>query len=348
MAIQFVMREKILAINSRYILAYYHGKIVLKDKETKKTIKQLRIHKGIAATPFIERIMRFEPRVACEISENSFMYTDHGAIYEYDCLKNNIKVLHKFRHGMNNPLTLCVRKEEGRVKNVLYGDYIWNEKKGPVSIYCYDLKKWEKIYTFPSNSIKHVHNIIYNDNTNKYIVLTGDDDNESGFWEADEEFRNVKLIIGENQKYRSCVCWPQENGKVVYATDTPLEDNSLFLLDDTKKIHEIYNMPGPCIFGMKFNNKLYLSTSVEGDPTEGKWRYRFSYKLGRGVQDRYVHIIVCDNEFRVRELAKFKKDILPMWLCQFGNAQFVCSDDEIFFTLQGTKKKGTYKLYDDI
>ena len=46
-------------------------------------------------------------------------------------------------------------------------------------------------------------------------------------------------------------------------------------------------------------------------------------------------------------MANLKKDNLPMWLFQFGNAQFPIADDGIYISTQSTVEKGTYKLYEE-
>ena len=103
-------------------------------------------------------------------------------------------------------------------------------------------------------------------------------------------------------------------------------------------------MPGPCIYGRVFHEALYMATSVEGDPTLGGWKYRLSNKLGKGVKNRNVHIIKCDVNGDITEIAEFKKDKLPMWLFQFGNAQFPDAEDGLYISTQSTVEKGTYKI----
>ena len=88
-----------------------------------------------------------------------------------------------------------------------------------------------------------------------------------------------------------------------------------------------------------------MATTVEGNPKLGKWKYRFSNKLGEGVKDHFVHIIKCDVEGKAEEVARFAKDCLPRWLFQFGNAQFpITNDDKVYVSTQSTKKKGTFIL----
>lgn len=338
------IKEKMLAQNRKYILAYKNGCIVLKQADGLTEIKKLRIHSQIKSISIIERLLRFEPRAAVALSDESFLYSDHGAVFEYDVNKNLTTPIHSFSKGMNNPLSFCVRRGmDEKIVEVVYGEYIWNENKGPVSIYRYNLEEWTEVYSFPSNTVLHIHNVIYDDARNHYLILTGDSDEESAIWEADIDFKNVKKIVGGSQKYRACIAYPTIDG-IYYATDTPLEQNYLYFLSNDGELKEIYRMPGPCIYGRVFNDALYMATSVEGDPTLGRWKYRLSNKLGKGVKDRKVHLIRCDNAGNVAEVGTFKKDALPMWLFQFGNALFPPANDGVYISTQGTAEKGTYKL----
>lgn len=337
-----------LCRNSRYLLCYKKGKLLLKDSNTKKTLHTLKIHSSIKSLRLVERLLRYEPRASVSIDENTFLYSDHGFIYRYDARSNVATAEHKFDKGMNNPISFCTRYDkDGKLVDLLYGEYIWNQNHGPVAVYRRINEKWIKVYEFPVNTILHIHNIVYDKYRNRYLILTGDTDNESGIWEADYNFKNVNPIIKGLQKYRACVAFPTAEG-IFYATDTPLETNYLYKLienENRMEINEICKMPGPCIFGRILNDTLYLATSVEGDPTLGKIRYKFSNKLGRGVVDRYSHLIQFKNN-EVKEIGKFKKDCLPMWIFQFGNMQFSQSDDEKLYICPQScvNKYGTYEI----
>lgn len=344
---ELYINEKLLAKNDKFLFAYKNGKIIVRQSENKQIVQKLKIHKGLITNPFLERIFRYEPRAAISLSEDIFMYSDHGSIYEYSVNRNSIKHQHTFSRGMNNPLTFCIRRNvNGDIVEIIYGEYIWNSNKGPVSIYKYDLEEWKEVYSFPEHTVVHIHNVVYDEFNDRYIIMTGDEDKESALWEADTDFHNVKMIVGGSQKYRACVAFPTSKG-IFYATDTPLEQNWIYYYDYVDGLKEVYKMPGPCIYGRVFENTLYMATSVEGDPTLGGWKYRLSNKLGNGVNDRKVHIIRCDKEGNVEEVAQFKKDMFPMWLFQFGNAQFPPANDGIYISTQSTIEKGTFRLVED-
>ena len=97
-------------------------------------------------------------------------------------------------------------------------------------------------------------------------------------------------------------------------------------------------IPGPCIYGTEHNGNFYFSTSVEPDSSLPIWKYRMTYKLGAGVEDRFTHIIQRNQQGNYKEVYSAKKDFLPMWLFQFGNVLYPENDSkELYAVLQGTK-----------
>lgn len=348
---ELYLKEKLLCQTEKYLFCYNKGFIVLRNSDDKSFIQKLRILPFIKSVRFVERLLRFEPRAAASISSDNFIFTLHGAIYNYSVKNNSIRAEHQFEKGMNNPLKFCAKYDEnGNPVEILYGEYIWNDNKGPVSIYSRRDGVWKKVFTFSDGMVRHIHNIVYDKYKDRYIIMTGDDDSESGIWEADCDFSAVKPIVSGKQIYRACVCFPMKSC-IYYATDTPLEQNKIYKLqiedDGGTTLTEIYKMPGPCIYGTILGGSLYMATSVEGDPSMSNVRYRLSNKLGKGVSDRFVHIIRCSPDGTVSEIDRLKKDILPMWLFQFGNAQFPqqSNNERLYFCPQSVKgKKGTYVI----
>ena len=190
--------------------------------------------------------------------------------------------------------------------------------------------------------------MFYDRYKNRYIILTGDDDSDSGIWEADCDFQSVKPIVVGKQSFRACALLITKN-RMYYVTDTPLETNAVYELIEHEhgaSVNMLAEISGPCIYGCEKDETMYFATSVEGDPSQGKWKYRFSQRLGKGVKDRFIHIYKLDKS-GIKEIGKFKKDSWPIWLFQFGNAQFTNStDSEVYMYLQSSVTKGTLKLED--
>lgn len=335
--------ERLLCKNKGSLLCYFKGYLVLRSSIDRSFIQKIRINPLQKSNIFIERLFRVGPRVAIAIDNDTYLFSNQGVIYKYSIKNNDFHAEHYFSKGMNNPLAFCKRCDEsGNILDVLYGEYIWNPNREAVDIYRRMNEKWDKVYTFQENTILHIHNIVYDKYKERYLILTGDSDNESAIWEADLNFTDVRKIVGGKQIYRACVTFPCSN-HIYYPTDTPLEQNWFIKICDDGSVEKIYKMPGPCIYGIVKNDNFYMATSVEGDPTLGKWRYRLTNRLGKGVQDRYVHLIKCNLNGDVAEIGKIKKDILPVWLFQFGNALFPESDDErIYICPQSTIFRGTF------
>jgi hypothetical protein len=326
------LNDKTLCVTKDLIFSFRKGKIILRDKKTKSVIKRKRFIPLIFSFKIFERIFRLAPRACAELSDKEILFSYHGGIYTYSAVTNKIIKEFSFLKGMNNPLSFCIKRDDkNKIEEVLFGEYIWNDDKGPVSIYRRTNGVWVIVYTFKKKTIKHIHNIIYNKFNNTYLIFTGDSDSESGIWISDCHFKKVEPFLTGKQLYRTCFGAVSKDS-LYYVTDSPLEQNWLVKVSYSGRkvtsVEKIFKIPGPCIFGIENNDCMFFSTSVEGDPTLNKVRYRFGNKLGHGVSDRYVHILRFSYNSKVStEVTKFKKDCLPMWVFQFGDAQFLINDD---------------------
>ena len=342
--IRYISNEFLLARTEKASLWYRKGKVTVRKTDGSTVAHQL--HKGWRTLRLAERMLRLSPRTGVGLDNGDFLFSDHGKIR---CLKYPDYALsteHAFSRGMNNPLTFCVRRDEtGKIADILYGEYIWNSDHGPVSIYRRENGDWREVYAFPAGAITHIHNIVHDRFLNRYLIMTGDGDAESGIWEADYEFREVRPVKTGSQAYRACVMLPTADG-IYYATDTPLEQNSVCRISGDHEAEKIAEIAGPVIFGTERNGDLYFATSVEGDSRLKKWSYRLSYRLGTGVKDRYSHLYRLSTDGTVKELGKIKKDILPMWLFEFGNMKFSSTDDgRVYICPQSLRgRNGTYVL----
>lgn len=341
-----LLKEVLLCENDKYLLCYHRGKLIIRKSEDYNIVKTFHLHGGIRSIPIVERLLRLVPRTAVSISKDDFIFSHDGKIYRYTVNNNALCIEHYFINGMKNPIVFNAEyNDDGEIVDLLYGEYFWNEEKGPVSIYRRRESHWNKVYTFPPHTIQHIHNIIYDKFKKRYLILTGDSDEESGIWEADVEFNKVTPILRGSQKYRACVLLTT-NKDIFYITDTPLEYNYVYRLSIDNTIQEIAEISGPCIFGVEKGGSLYFATSVEGDPSLGGWKYRLSNKLGNGVKDRYSHLYKLSQDGVLKEITKMQKDFFPMWLFEFGNMKFPFSSNKnVYVCPQSLKAKyGTYVL----
>lgn len=340
MRTEIFLKERVLYVSNDEILSYKKGRLIYR-KPKEKITQRCRLGGMINKFCLIERMTRREPRCAARVDDYHFVISFNGAIINYDVERNAIYEEHRFNKGMNNPLEFLVVKGEKK-NDIYYGEYIWNENKGPVTIYKRGENEWIRVYEFPKDSILHIHGIVHDEYRKGFIILTGDSDEESGIWFSDYHFSNVYPIAMGNQQYRACVAFPTDKG-IYYATDTPLENNHLYFmaLDGNCKIKDVrveYHMPGPCIYGARHGEEFYFSTSVEPDSSLAMLRYRMTYKLGKGVKDRFSHVIKRDRNGEYSDIYQVKKDIMPIWLFQFGNILYPKNEtNELYVILQSSR-----------
>jgi hypothetical protein len=292
----------------------YFGSLPMNIKE--KVLSKIRL---------TERIFRLEPRIAIAINENEYLISFNGAIYCADISKGIIQREHKYRQGMKNPLNFCqIEGIKGFENTIAYGEYWDNALKDEVSIYTRKGEQWEKKFAFPKGTVRHIHGLIADKYRECVLILTGDLDNESGIWMARNNFKEIEPILFGSWLYRVCVAFPVKEG-ILYAMDSPHKNNVIALAacdSNTWKSRVLYNMPGSCIYGTKYSNKFVFATSVEPSGIYRGMKYLLTYKLAEGLKDRNSHIIAGNLTEGFEEIVAFKKDFLPMGLCQFGNVQF--------------------------
>lgn len=284
---------------------------------------------------FFERMLRSYARSSIALDKGALV-TFNSGIFHVDFEEKTATREHDYCKGMNNPISFSkITEIEGFNDCIAYGEYTGNELSEPVSIYTRNKHgKWDLAYKFESGTIRHIHAIVPDPFRKNVLILTGDADEESGIWIAENNFQKVYPLIVGKQLYRSCAAWPTEEG-ILYATDTPLENNFICVAKKTNNWQSeiIYEMPGPCIFSTKIGDKFYFSTSVEPDSNIKGKRYLFTYKLGKGIKERKSYIIGGNLKEGFSPICSFKKDILPMTLFEFGNVLFPSGsfEDKLYF-----------------
>ena len=336
-----VVDAKVLAANDKYALCYRKGDLFRLDilsmrLEFLTSLPYSPSKRLLTKCQLTERLLRLEPRTAISLDDTTFLFTFNGKIVSIDIMSGETRIEHEFRQGMNNPLNLIqIQGLRGFGNSILYGEYFSNNGFEDVRIWQRIDGVWKTAYTFRAGLIYHIHSLVADYKNSCLYVLTGDSDEESGIWKMCDNFQSIQRILGGSQQYRSCVAFPYNNC-LLYATDTPHENNRLYCAsqNDGKWVVESkYDMPGPCIYGIAHNGKLFFATSVEADDLLPAYRYRFSYKLGVGVKDRFSHIVSMDESGTVKELCRFKKDIWPMLLFQFGNCLFPNNSNEKYLMI---------------
>lgn len=310
------------------LLVYKEGKFSLFNIHKKSIITSsiinIKKYNYIGKSRLLTRLLRLEPRFALMIDSESFLYPLKGYLYSANIVTREIIQVHKFRVGMSAPLQMMkIEKLEGFEDQFIYGDYFRNKEKQEVSIYSSNdgINDWYKKYTFKSGEINHIHAIIPDQLSKKVWILTGDFGDSAGIWFTTDDFKTVKKLFSGEQDFRSCVAYPNEEG-LLYLTDTPVKDNSIFLIKDDEII-KLKDLSGSVIYGTEYHNSYLFSTVVEGKSSENDGLLSlFSTKRGIGIKTSHCDLILGNLKEGFIKIATAKKDMFPFGLMQFGTFQF--------------------------
>ena len=285
------------------------------------------IHKKILSKfRLVFRLLRMGVRYAIPIDKNVILAAFDNVFYEININSGSFKKTFNILRG-NRPLNISEVKDiVGFDPTFYFGEYFMNFEKAPVHIYKRLVTgEWSIAHTFPAGSIEHVHAIVPDKYRNCVWVFTGDFDDAAAIWMAKDNFNEVIPILIGDQKYRACVGFPEEKG-LVYATDSQFEINSVRLLTEINDKWEskfIFEVNGPVIYGCKVKDKLFFSTSVEGDSVaKGTILKYLDRQLGPGIKENYSHIVSGNLKEGFEVVNRNQKDIYPFLLFQFGVLTF--------------------------
>lgn len=342
---EIINHQIICAFGGRYI-SYRRGRLYISDDLKRFSflcrIPMSNIQHLFACFRITSRFFRLYPRAVETINEHCFIFGFQGKIYNVDIDRGSIVCEHEFPFPMKTPLSFTkIDGLSGFDNCIIYGEYHANLQKREMSVYARRNGIWSVVYSFSPYDILHIHGFCVDRHNNRVLMLTGDKDHESGIYEIKDNFKHVKPVVIGSQKYRSCVAFV-DGDSVVYATDTPLEQNAIYRLDNSGLVEKLFDMPGPTIYGTmveRNDERIFVfATSVEPDSRITGKRYLVTNKLGPGVKERYCHIIAGNTSSGFKTLIRLKKDWLPMTAFQFGNASFCQNNCSLFITPQSIKK----------
>jgi len=307
------------------LVCYQHGDIVLLDNCKESGRYSLMLSKKdriLGRSKLLTRFLRLGIRAAVAVDDSSVVLSLGDYLYEINL---NTGVLSKgFYCGEGvRPLSFtsvsCIK---GFNKGLYFGGYVHNFEKAPVHIYHRKgIDDWEVVYTFPSGSINHVHNIIPDPFRNCIWILTGDFEDSAAIWKATNDFKKIERVACGEQKWRGCVAFALPEG-LLYATDAPFEKNNIYLLHNDLTVSIIAELSGSCIYGCQWKDRYVFSTVVEPDGrNETLLRLLFGWKRGGGILNNSAHILLGNLSEGFSEIFKEKKDAWP-FLFQFGAFRF--------------------------
>lgn len=324
-------RHKPLGFYNDQMITHKNGKLYFFNGH--EFVSFYKINKGNKFVKFLsrfrlfERFFRSEP-IHVNIVGNKMFLCLHKEILKIDLNTKVTKYYSFLKKSIHTNMTVSIENIKGFDDCVVYGEYSGNSKRDEVKIL--GIKENEAdfsiLYTFPKNTIRHIHAIIPDIYDNCVYILTGDDDSESGFWVAKDNFKDIKPLLIGKQDYRSVIAFPLKDS-ILFSTDFPSAQNKLYIYNKIdKSVSKIADLCGPCTSGATCENGFILSSSVETqEPIKrnklSNLKYLITRKKAKGVLDDYSRLYYFDYKtLTPKTLLKLKKDFWPAGAFRFGRA----------------------------
>lgn len=224
-----------------------------------------------------------------------------GAIVTLQRGQTEFQVTHKMARGAR-PLHIATTTA-GRV---FWGEYFDNAQRSEVHIFGSGDGgfTWEVAHTFPARSIRHVHNIVHDQWVDCLWIFTGDYGSECKIIRASADLSSLNEVIAGNQQCRAVAAVTSPDG-IYFASDTPLEQNYIYLLDRSGKVHQLQSISSSSIYGCRNRNGIFFSTMVEPSGVN---------------RTKNVILVGSPNGADWVQIACWPKDRWSMRFFQYGNA----------------------------
>ena len=150
---------------------------------------------------------------------------------------------------------------------VLFGEY-GSPRGRPMRIFASrdGGRRFEVVHTFAAGDVLHVHNVVFDEGLDHYWVLTGDFDDQPGIGRLSRDLARFDWFVRGAQRFRAVDVFDLGD-RLVYATDTQLEANSLVSLDKkTARAERLQSFEGSCIYACRFGEWYAITTTVEPSP----------------------------------------------------------------------------------
>lgn len=308
------------------LVCYSRGKVLI--IEDQKVIKTLAVFYNVRERILghscsLYRLFRMGARAALALDQQNVLLSIGNTIFELNLGSGVLSEGFYCGKGIRPLMFTEIKGVNGFDDGIYFGGYLGNREKHPVNIYKrIGVDQWKVVYTFPQGSINHIHSLVADPYRSCIWIYTGDFDESAAIWKATCNFKSVETFVCNDQRYRGCVAFVLPEG-LLYATDAPFTQNSIYLLRPDKELIELKQIEGSCIYGCQWNGQYVFSTTVEPDginPT--KMQVLFGRKRGRGIKDNFVHMYRGNIQSGFIEIYKVKKDFLPYCSFQFGVFRF--------------------------
>ena len=219
----------------------------------------------------------------------------------------------------------CARDENG---DIYFGEYLANDERGEMRIYRYANggDKIETVYTFPKNSIKHIHGIYFDEFTKSLYCLTGDDEKECQILRTSDGFQTTEIVGQGDETWRAVSLLFSENA-FFYGMDAEFRANHIYKVSrESLERKSLAEVNGTVFYSKNLNGNLFFTTTAENAPSQ---------------TENVAALWQVDENDSCRKLISFKKDSWHPTLFQFGTIHFPYRntlENELYFHLVGVSE----------
>jgi hypothetical protein len=192
--------------------------------------------------------------------------------------------------------------------SIYWGEYFDNNERDEVYIYgSQDSgRTWEVVYRFPKGTIRHIHSIVYDQFDNCFWVVTGDEDIEPRILRASVDWKIVETVLEGDQQSRTVTLIIRTEG-IYYATDTPHEQNHIYLLERNGSRRKLCQTSGPSMWSCEVGDVMFFSTASE----PGNFYYPFVCIYGSTDGDKWERLIEWPKDGLHPKYFQYGNVILP-------------------------------------
>lgn len=223
----------------------------------------------------------------------------------------------------SKPMNIC-KDSDG---DLYFGEYILNgpfaqDEREEVHVYKSEdnAYNWNICYTFPKNTIRHIHGIFYDKFTDKIWFTSGDRGSECIIGNTDNGFKTINIVKQGGQRYRAVKLLFYKDF-IVYGTDTQIEQNYIYRFDrESGDERTLKVLQGSVISATQSGDNACIATAIEPSDVN---------------HDPYAHLWFSKDGIEWQEIYKVKKDLYSAKYFQFGRMLFphnAIGNNSIFIT----------------